>query len=735
MAGDVKLKLGLDTTEMERAFGALIKKMQGESDKLKLTPSASKAAPGGRLPGPEGVFRDALLASQRARNEQQALEATNRLLDQKRRKLDEAIRSENISASQKILQEKEINRLLEARERIAKRAGNAPNDLGLGRNGITDIRGLAAFLKVPVGLMGAVGTGIAAGTAMEGIRAYIAQAVNRARVTESSAFQMQGQGGQRLNSFLNGGASEELMFNSQRKQAASIAEKQMEGNLSSPLRLFNRPLETIFGRFQNQLLGDKSNQLGLGTEGMKKDIEANQFRERAVIQEAQFQALKSGPQGALRTAIGNKYLRDFQRNLDFQRQTGLSDTDFRTNYLGGIHGAGFSDEQGMGMSSAIQGAGGSTRAATGNAGFALQMQRAFDLTNAGKAIGSISGQLGSTEMSKEALIKIQAEGTRIGLNQSDFREENRKFVEMAANVINQSNATSGAGVEQLVGTLGRFMGDRTMTGMEAGKNAYEAYQRQSNIQSGPSAAMRAAGMMRSPILSKLNGEDQAALFTMNQADVNPDDLGIQALAKKTGRTPQELVNAYHEVQNSSLFQRNSSDLAISNLSSQYKNQTGPVSSGDTYGAGLQGTQNAEGEALNRMRIEEAAKGLDTKSMRALARARASGDNEEVSRLLEQGVRGAAESGQTGRVGDEQERVQSQAARMANELFNQIKDSIVPAANAAKDFAKDINELTMALSKGTSAQKLKALEVFTSSYPGMMPSNPPSAGPPANGAGQ
>ena len=154
--------------------------------------------------------------------------------------------------------------------------------------------------------------------------------------------------------------------------------------------------------------------------------------------------------------------------------------EFR-KFLGGINGAGFSDELGMGAASSIIGAGGSTRAARGNAGFALQMGRQFDLTNAGQAIGAISGQLGGTQQSKDALIAIQAEGTRIGVNRSDMREENRKFVEMAANVINQSSATGSADVDQLVSTFSKFMSNTSMTGLQAGQNAYETFQKQSNF--------------------------------------------------------------------------------------------------------------------------------------------------------------------------------------------------------------------------------------------------------------
>ena len=483
--------------------------------------------------------------------------------------------------------------------------------------------------------------------------------------------------------------------------------------------------ESVFGRTLSQG--------GLGNQATSEYYRKQRENERATEQQEQFAAFKNGPGNAVFTSVSNKFIKDWQRNLDFQRQTGLSDEGYRGGYLSGVHRAGFTDEQGMGMTSAIMGAGGSTRAGTGNAGFALQMQRAFGLTNAGQAIGAISGQIGGSQQSKDALIAIQAEGTRLGLNKSDMREENRRFVEMAANAIGQSTATSGAGVDQIIGTLGKFMGTNTAAGQQAGLSAYQAFQAQSNTMGGPSAAMRAAGMLNSPVLNKLNGEEQAGLFAMNQADVNPDDPGIKALAKKAGVSPQALADEYHKVQNSSLFDRTSADQAVSRLKAANEG-AGPLSSGEAYGSALSEATDALGNAQNKIGITEVGRGLSRKSQLALAQAQAQGDSSAISKILQGDTAATAQKGETGLAGDTMERLQAQSSRLANELFSQIKDSILPASNAAKEFAKDISELTFAMSRGTAAQKQSALEKFTNSYPGMVPSNQPSAGPPANGGG-
>lgn len=728
MATDVKLKIGGDTTEFERALISSMRKIQSEADKLKIAP-ATKAAAG--APGSQSfqqAFQSARAQQQKTRDEKDGLDIAVRGLTQKQRELDKIVKLEAAAvgnekqkaywANERNKAEREYNTLLATRSRLEGRPGGGgfggggsgirpPTPSGgmfgnIPKGGITSLSGLGNAAGIP---MAGIATAIAGMIAGESARVFFSQTANRARATEASAFNMQGQGGQRLEAFMTGGASEEMMFNPQRMQAAQIAQQTFQNNLNSPFRAIGHKKEWF-----NAVTG--------GMFGLDAEVAADQRSEQSAIQAEQFNAIKNGPEGKLRTTVGEKYLRDWQRNLGFQRQMGQGEEGFR-GFLGGVNSAGFADEQGMGMASGIMGAGGSTRASTGNAAFALQMQRQFGLTNAGQAIGSISGQLGSSELSKDALIKIQSEGTRIGLNQSDFREENRKFVEMAANVINQSNVTSGAGVEQLVGTLGKFMGSNTISGLEAGKNAYQAYQQQSNVQSGPSAAMRAAGMMKSPILSKLTGEDQASLFTMNQADVNVDNLGIQAMARKAGVSAKDFVNAYHGVQDSSLFNRKSTDMAISKLSDAYK--TG------------KGIPEAEGEALNLMRLEPAAQGLDEKGKMELARARAKGDTGTASKLLEEGIRTAAATGATGRPGDDMERQQAEASRLANGLFKSFQDSIIPASTAVVNFAGAIDTLLKAMN-GTATQRAAALERFNSSYPGMTPSTQSTAGPPANGSG-
>ena len=725
---NVKLKIGADTSEIEKAFGALIKKIQGDADKLKIAPKAAAAAPAGS-PGYQSfqqTFQATRAQEIKTKIEQQAQQiALNKLRDIDRQLATNA-RNEAKSDRDKIFAEREKNQLLKERitlqgtlTRLAGGGGGAAGGGGgaaggfggnIPKGGITSITGLLGALGLPMGILA---TGIAAGSAAEGVRKFTEEASNRARVAQASAFNMQGQGGQRLESFLNGGANEEIMFNPQRKQAEAIAEKTMQDRLQSQFRIFSRPLETLLGRGSAHATGPGGlrtgaftvDQFGLGTDAMKDEIAANQAKERATIQAEQFEATKNGPQGKLRTTVGDKFLKDWRRNLDFQRQTGQSEEQFR-QFLGEVNSAGFQDEQGMQAASAISGAGGGTRAAKGNAAFALQMGRQFDLTNAGQAIGNLGGQLGSAEMSKEALIKIQAEGTRIGVNQSDFRDENRKFVEMASNIIGQSNATSGAGVDQILSTFSKFMGGaNTMTGMEAGKTAYEAFQRQSNIQTGPSAVLRTAGMRGDDVLGQLSERDRAKLSLMPESEITTDSQFIQSLAKGDPKKAQAIVDSYHKVIGNSLFINPTTDKAITKLREAQKKITGPVASGAAYGESFKNVSLAEGEAAGEISLEAAGAGMSEKVRLQYARARAAGDNKQMAQLQED-IKNQAESNKNVRPGDEMNKQQAEASRLANELFTSIQKSIVPAASDVAIFTGKINELVAAM-KGSDTSRINA----------------------------
>jgi len=382
-----------------------------------------------------------------------------------------------------------------------------------------------------------------------------------------------------------------------------------------------------------------------------------------------------------RVAAAEDFYKNSQRNLDFQRQMGIGEKEFRTNFTGG----GFTQEQNMAAASGIMAAGGTTLGARGGAVTANQAQRAFDLTNAPQVMGKLSGTLGTSELSKEALIKIQSEGTRIGVNQADFVEENRKFVEMAANVISQSGATSGADVDQMMNAFGKFFGgEKTTAGMEAGKSAFDVYRQMSMAQTGPVGTMRAGGMMTDPILSKLSSNSAAALFRLPVDQLRPGGATIEALADEAGVSSQQLIDAANKNTASSANKYSGSDAAINQLK------------GMQFVGTDKGRKLALGKAALWQLNEHEEFGTNTKAAEAMAQSLATGDTAGARKALEGATRTKLEGAGTDRPGDTVNAMQAEISKITNKMFTDMRDQIIPAATEVENMTKKWQAFTAAL---------------------------------------
>jgi len=705
MPGNVTLKINGDPSGLLAAVKTAMAQIEQEAKKLKIgAPGFAGGGPLGAAPGVNTFQRtqqEARAQVDKNRNDQVAMAAAITYLREKERLLNSSVKLENNLSKQGKdttfqleAQKKYLEQIIVLKKQLSNMGFDGSGSIiktstGQGSGTIDMFSGASKLSAIVSAGASAV---YGAGNIAENIRKSFAEAAYRGKETASQAYNMAGAPGQRISSAFAGTGLQEIMFGGEIGSAQANAGKEMEGRLRSPFASIMRPRQSLLSAF--------------GTDEQKERIKQELKLESSQETASQLEAIKNGPQGKILTESKNKFLTDWRRNLDFQRQMGLSEGGFR-GFLGGVNGAGFSDELGMGSASAILGAGGSSRAATGNAAFALQMGRQFDLTNAGQAIGSISGQMGGAGQSKDALIAIQAEGTRIGLNRSDMREENRKFVEMAAGVINQSNVSSGAGVDQLMEMFARSMtGATTVTGLEAGKSAYEAYQRQSNIQSGPSAVMRAAGMRGDKVLGRLNERDRATLSMMPESEITTDSNEIQAMAAKYGVSAEDIVKNYHGVIGRSLFVNPTTDAAIARFREAQKK----------YKPGSKEFIAAQGEAVGEIRLEGAGAGMTEKQLTQYANMQAAGDYSGMAKLQEEAKK-QAESGQTTRPGDEAEKQQAQFSRMANEMFTTLIDSIAPAAKETAIFAGNINALVAAMKGGIPSEIAAAQKnLFNSNQP-------------------
>jgi hypothetical protein len=252
-------------------------------------------------------------------------------------------------------------------------------------------------------------------------------------------------------------------------------------------------------------------------------------------------ALQSEQQSnPLKRLAAQSYGDNFQGYLQSQRGLGLNYGSFHG--AGGFRersiNAGFTDQQGMAMSGEILGAGGSTRAARDSV-FALQLQRQ-GMTNAGQMMGSLSGSMGDSQAAQQALIKVLAEGTRLGFDNSAYAEENRKFSQTLTDIVSRTGARGGSDVNAVTGSFGRFAGDRTNQGIEAAKTAYEQYQQISSETTGPRGVMRAAGFMRDQNLSKISMIGKNALMQIREEDFNEQNPVVRAAAREAGLSVDDL---------------------------------------------------------------------------------------------------------------------------------------------------------------------------------------------------
>lgn len=164
----------------------------------------------------------------------------------------------------------------------------------------------------------------------------------------------------------------------------------------------------------------------------------------------------------------------FEKNkksmMQMQRAFGLSDKELfgEGSLYDRASSAGFNKNTIDSSALGILGAGGTTKAGVEGAVYAAQMQRGLDLTNAPALLGRVSGRtgLGGAE-SKDEVIRLFAEATKIGLNESEVRtlldtstsmalQTGVSAVEMQQAMQTGIKVNSGRGIQAAAGAFGRI---------------------------------------------------------------------------------------------------------------------------------------------------------------------------------------------------------------------------------------------------------------------------------------
>lgn len=394
-------------------------------------------------------------------------------------------------------------------------------------------------------------------------------------------------------------------------------------------------------------------------------------------------------QNPFKQLAAQDYEQNFMKNLQTQRALGLG--------FGGFHGAGgfrdqataagFTSDMSAGMSSDILGAGGSTRMARDSA-FGLQLQRGANMTNAGQVLGTLSGGLGGSESTRQATIKILAEGTRVGLDDSKFAEENRKFTQMTAEYVAKSGSMRDSDIDRVIQKLGSAVVDKTSQGLEAAKGAYESFQGITGATSGPQGVRRAAGFF-----NEFKSTDQitrAQLAQIPEGQLSEDQPAVRAAALQEGISPREVIDKITGKINPSAYM-------VLGKSQQMRTDIMQKAKD----AGIKDISRFEGPLPKDLDLEfqqyQAQLGLETgttdvRKQKALAGLTLTEPGTEENRkALEDMQKAKIESKDTGKVEDTTIGALAESSKMATENFRKFKDQIVVTADAVASFNEKLKQ--------------------------------------------
>lgn len=410
-------------------------------------------------------------------------------------------------------------------------------------------------------------------------------------------------------------------------------------------------------------------------------------------------------QNPFKTAAVGEYEQNWQRNLMAQRSMGLNNEGFygKNGFLNNNISAGFTPEMGLEMAGNIQSAGGSTRMSRDSV-IGNQMSRGLDLTNAGSVLGTLSGSLGSSESTKQATIKILAEGMKLGLDDSKFAEENRRFTQMTAEIVARSGA-SGEDVGRVSGKFGSFVGENTTLGLSAAKTAYEQYQQISQTTTGPRGVMRAAGFLGDKDLSKLSTMTKQALMQVPEGDLNKDNPLVLAAAQESGMTPDDIVKKVTGVNQGAVSRFKEADTIrdrlkagmqklgkerlteedIKNLPEDMKKDFNKLTTFQTTELGYQGQRETYARALGTINPAETAEGKQNGRENII--------NDKMSSV-----------DRTGRMEDTTVKAMAADSKVVLENFNEMAPAMKKAAESTAAWTREVREASAAMQQALEAAR-------------------------------
>lgn len=442
-----------------------------------------------------------------------------------------------------------------------------------------------------------------------------------------------------------------------------------------------------------------------------QEYEGMMAKEFAGKYQEAMQGLKE--QNPLKTRAFDNYDNSYMRNLDVQRSMGMDNIDFhgKGGFRENAINNGFTDDMAMGASSGILSANGSTDMAK-NSVSALQASRQFNQTNAQGVMGQLSGNLGSSESTKQAYVKMLAEGTRIGLDTSTYAEESRKMMEVQAAVITKSGASSSADIDRIVSQMGGFLNEKTNKGVQSAKDAFDFYNQASSETGGARGIMRASGMMKDPVLGKMDAATQAQLGGLQADQMSTDDPLMKSIAKQYETTPEEIIKRMNAVNKQSFNYRKSTDDAM-NKGGDLKKQLSGMSPNDPRRQEIE-SQLEDQRGLLTRGIAQDNPGMPTRQRNSITEGLLSGDPDQIKKSMSELATSQQmdKQGGTGRMEDTSVAGAAEGSRLVLDNFIQFKNQLAPTAEAVKQFNDELVRTINIISKMPAGpEKTKLMGTF------------------------
>lgn len=547
MAGDrksIKFNVLLDTSEVPQAVKAMQRQMEQASQGTRLS---QQGIGGMSIPKPDEIAKSKIAAVQAIREQAQHLERLNGIITKRGLLIDREVAKGKEGVRDAQEREKVEQRIAALRDRQSRDekardvrekgltksldiATGAQAGGGKGPGG--DMRQLLGAIGIPTSTMALV----ALGATIAG--KIIAQTPSLSReTTEATGSAVQGLIGSPLQGLAGGDMLKTAAFRGEWDSSQATAAKER----NSFIKQFGQRMFT--GKGWGSMFENTAKFIqGAGSSDRENAYQAEQDRQQAENTQSLYGAeVQKNP---LKMMAVNKYQQNYMRDLGAQRMMGLSDSGYYG--AGGFQqnaNNGFNEELGLGMANQIQAAGGSTRAMSGSMRTGLLAQRDSNLTNAGGILGKISGTTGGSGATNEVFKRLMSESVKAGLDRSEFREEQRRFSDAAADIISGSGVKTGADAEGVLAGFSRFLGNNqpTIKGIEGAKSAYGQAQALSSETSGRAGALQFSAFLQSPVLNKAGGMGMGGLMEMPEKDINASNPFVISEATKVGVSPAELV--------------------------------------------------------------------------------------------------------------------------------------------------------------------------------------------------